>query len=515
MTSSTSHSTESPESTLTKPSPLLAEILRSKHLPSLPAVALQVVKLCRNEEVRVTDLAEIVSLEPALSAKLLHLANSARYSRGHKITTVPRACTVLGLKALKIMSLSFSLAESMHSKRRLTDFDYQTYWERSICTAVAGRNFARYTNQGDQEEAFFCGLVSRIGQLAMANAIPSEYGDVLVATRGAIPEAEQELAILGCCHNDVARELLHSWELPESLVNGVANWSAARDNHECDILSKIVLVADRISSLLCEYSDSGKTVDVFDIAYDLFGLSHGEIADFIVSLQDEVKTLAELLNVDQRDVRSYQDIVNEARNQIVEISLETNLDLESSKRAKSELEGEKQRWQEAAQTDALTGIPNRREFDRRVQAIIDASCRTGISREIAVVLIDVDHFKKLNDTHGHLAGDEALKQVAKCLAKTVRQTDFVGRIGGEEFAALLTNISFRNLSIATERIRRAVENLKIEYKGQSLKVTVSLGAVRTAKLNKGMDITTLMEEADKLLYLAKDSGRNCAKMAEA
>ena len=108
--------------------------------------------------------------DPALASKLLKLANSPKYCRREPISNMNRACLVLGLKTLKIMSLSFSLAGAATQKNVASCFDFETFWYHSVCKAVVGRGLARLTKQSCQDEAFFCGLVGRIGQMAMANA---------------------------------------------------------------------------------------------------------------------------------------------------------------------------------------------------------------------------------------------------------------------------------------------------------------------------------------------------------
>jgi diguanylate cyclase (GGDEF)-like protein len=122
-----------------------------------------------------------------------------------------------------------------------------------------------------------------------------------------------------------------------------------------------------------------------------------------------------------------------------------------------------------------------------------------------ILFIDIDHFKSVNDTYGHQAGDEVLKLVAKTLEMNIRKDDFVGRFGGEEFIVLLKNINKKNLFIIAEKIRMLVQNSVSFYNDQTIKVTISIGG---SLYQKNDTLDTLIERADSMMYQAKNSGRN-------
>ena len=157
--------------------------------------------------------------------------------------------------------------------------------------------------------------------------------------------------------------------------------------------------------------------------------------------------------------------------------------------------------------DGLTGIPNRRHFDDRLDAEWRRCAR--IDAPLSVVAIDIDHFKRFNDTYGHLAGDEALRAVAQaasaCLA---RPGDLVARTGGEEFVCLLPHVDSDGAAAVAELIRQAVASLSIPHTGSDAgRVTVSLGvaSVHPARAGESVD---LLQAADRALYRAKAAGRD-------
>ncbi len=165
-----------------------------------------------------------------------------------------------------------------------------------------------------------------------------------------------------------------------------------------------------------------------------------------------------------------------------------------------------------ARTDGLTGLANRQTFDATAQAQLALAKRSA--KPLAIVMIDVDWFKKYNDFYGHVAGDEALRLVARCLAKSLpRKTDCAARYGGEEFAVVLPATDVDGAREVAQRIGDRIRALKIEHRGSELgRVTVSLGisAYDPESLRKWPTANDLLRLADAALYQAKECGRDRA-----
>ena len=164
----------------------------------------------------------------------------------------------------------------------------------------------------------------------------------------------------------------------------------------------------------------------------------------------------------------------------------------------------------SATRDHLTRALNRGSFMDRIEQEITIGNRQGSS--FSLVMLDADHFKKINDLHGHPAGDTVLRELCNIIRSTCRLEDVVGRYGGEEFLVLLRNISLEGACAMAERIRRAVEvyTVKLEN-GVEIVFTVSLGV---ATWSKGRTSGELIAASDGALYVAKQSGRNCVRQAE-
>jgi len=160
-----------------------------------------------------------------------------------------------------------------------------------------------------------------------------------------------------------------------------------------------------------------------------------------------------------------------------------------------------------ATRDELTGVHNRRQF--LVLADREWSRCRRYEMDAALLMVDVDRFKDINDTHGHLAGDLVLREIARAVGDTLRQPDLCGRFGGEEFVVFLPHADLLGALDAAERIRERVAQLRFEWKGQAVRATVSVGM---AALERSHDsLSALIQDADEALYAAKDAGRNCVR----
>jgi len=157
-----------------------------------------------------------------------------------------------------------------------------------------------------------------------------------------------------------------------------------------------------------------------------------------------------------------------------------------------------------ANTDPLTGLKNRRAFTEAAQAQI-LQCQR-YPYPIAALIIDIDHFKSINDRYGHPVGDQAIQRVTASITHTLRVSDIIGRIGGEEFAVLLPHTDAAAARVSAERIRLAVESIEIVIlNAKPLRLTVSVGI---ALYQPTLTLDNLLMHADKALYRAKNTGRN-------
>ena len=162
--------------------------------------------------------------------------------------------------------------------------------------------------------------------------------------------------------------------------------------------------------------------------------------------------------------------------------------------------------EERASTDGLTGLSNRRAFDESLERELAQSQRQN--KPLSLIILDVDHFKRFNDDFGHQAGDLVLKQLGGTLTASVRKSDLPARYGGEEFAVVMPFTNQAQAIGVAERVRSNVEQMRVPWEGQMLKVTVSLGCTTVLGSRSDISPEATIKAADAALYEAKENGRN-------
>lgn len=170
-----------------------------------------------------------------------------------------------------------------------------------------------------------------------------------------------------------------------------------------------------------------------------------------------------------------------------------------------DLRQSKEQLQKMALTDALTGLGNRATFDLSIKQTTARTQRSDA--EFSLLMIDLDHFKQFNDNYGHQTGDEVLRQVAKAISNSARDSDICCRYGGEEFAVILPDTDATSAQVLADRIHNQVAQTSRRLLQSRLPITVSIG-ISSTHSNRATHPTTLIEEADRALYQAKENGRN-------
>lgn len=236
--------------------------------------------------------------------------------------------------------------------------------------------------------------------------------------------------------------------------------------------------------LLTGTGDEDRVVEAFDAGVD----------DFVVK-PFKPRVLLARVRASERVVTLQQQVENDAR-------------LMAEKMA--ELAILNRRFQEMSHTDALTGLYNRRYAMQRLGEEWSSFERYG--KPFSVIMVDIDHFKSVNDQHGHDAGDEVLKQVAKLLRSLCRESEVVCRLGGEEFLVLCENTDLKGAVLCAERLRATSERTVINFRTFNRSVTLSLGVAEAAGTVKSLD--ELLKLSDEGVYRAKESGRNRVSIAE-
>ncbi|WP_462112192.1 GGDEF domain-containing protein [Campylobacter concisus] len=244
-------------------------------------------------------------------------------------------------------------------------------------------------------------------------------------------------------------------------------------------------IGERISDIAA--SSKSSSAKVQSIKNDLKNVNlNANSIDHVKSMLIEIAGALEIESKELGlEMNSKQATISELQNRVISLEKE----LEAAKLESKE--------------DFLTKVATKRALMSEIQRIEEAYKRYGT--DYSICFVDIDFFKKINDTYGHEAGDVILSAVAQVLKKNARKVDFVGRYGGEEFVILLPSTSLKDGVRFGDKLRSMIENFKFIYKNERIKVTISSGvATRSANLSD----TMTLEGADKMLYLSKEGGRN-------
>ncbi len=493
-------------------------LANADNLPSVPGVAVEVLRLSKDENAGIDEFANAIARDPALAAKLLKLSNSSLFSLSQDVATLNQATMILGLKSVQLMSLSFSLTNSVPRDGGADGFQFSEYWRRSLVGSVAGRSFCRLLGLEKEDEAFMCGLLAHFGQLVMVQCMSDEYAEVLETAEG-WPDRTDEQRLLGFDHGVIGGTLFRSWDLPEiicSVVSHMHDPAGLPEDTDEDIraLCNAMHMATLTEKILCNEKKGEPMRELREISREQ-GIPEDQLDDILIGLEVGIREAAELLDLEIEPDTDYTAIVNEARSQVVNISLGTAATLQKTERRAHNLEIEKRQLATEATTDKLTGIANRAGFDATLEKEVVDRIELTVPNALGLLMIDVDKFKNFNDSYGHRAGDRVLKIVGNVLKKMTRDTDQPARYGGEEFAVIVPQTTPTALKTYAERIRETIASVPLPIDDDTVvNITVSIGGALLVKAAEVGDSDALVELADQHLYKCKEGGRNCTRIAD-
>lgn len=485
---------------------LMDRLFSSPQLPSMPAVAMQIIGLVQEDEANVDKIAEAISLDPALSAKMLKTVNSGFYGLPKTIGSVHQAVVVLGLNSVKTLALGFSLVGKL-TESSGEGFDQMAYWRRSLYCATAAKLLCQKLKIVQAEEVFMASLLQDVGVLAFVQVLGAEYTVVLNATEGdhrilSALEADQ----LGGDHTEVGGALTESWGLPPVLVESIRLHEKADDADESMQELIRVVNAGSYAADVIEFSDDQQRIDSYREFYaKWFGIEKDDADELLAEICVSAMETQRLFELPTGELYNPDEILTRANRALEQISLE-------NARATGKLEQANKELQHKATRDAVTGLFNRRHFDEKLD---EHFLVAGPDKPLSLVFIDLDHFKSVNDTYGHDAGDAVLVAIAETLKKTVEGKGDAFRYGGDEFLMLSSGMTRNDAAVLAEQLRQniveAMGQLVIGEEGVNPGVTGSIG-VATYDGSVFKRSEQLVKAADKGAYAAKTSGRNAVRV---
>lgn len=495
---------------------MTAKFSKFARIPSLPTVAIEALKLFHDANSSNDDLVSVIRKDPAMVCKLLKAANSAKYAPRPEVTDLNRAVILMGRAAASSLVLSFSLAtQSMEPSQHLEH--YRRFWTRSFVQATAAELLAsQFGSQAFRSECYTTSILSGLGKLAMLKAEPGRYLACLQkSAQEGIPLPRVELDVFGFSHSALSAFLLQQMGLPDRChlaIRGVADPDSSRCSARQPLLM-VTQLADAIASLLCDETPAIALIHLEEGLAAIQLPNQMTAVQVVDSVRDQLTVSAQLFEISPPQLPSASDLLEDALDQLSRIATMGD-DYGAPTSIPAELLEENGRLKRRvadllhfSRVDSLTGLCN------RAHLLQELSERAALHRlrglRLGMAVIDIDHFKKINDTYGHQAGDAALKSVAETLRAALRDTDLIGRYGGEEFVAILEDADPSGLAIVGERLRSKVEKAIVIYEGTMIPVTVSVGLAEGYVIGSECEFgERLLATADAAMYRAKNAGRN-------
>lgn len=464
-------------------------------LPSLPAVAIKIIELANDPDADIGTVCQYISLDPVLSVKLLKTANAPLYKSRRAATNIRQAVSILGTHSVIVIALSFSLTNSLMKKSPSDDaftFDNNTFWRRSIASALACRALGEKLALSFLDDLFLAGLVQEIGILAYSAIMPEEYNKVFSSTSDHDILLKTEREVFGAGHDELGYALLQKWHIPDYIaLSCIASHSQPEPKDFGPTLQSCVAVSRYLADYFLYPHETGKMTTLTEVAQNWLGLDDAALIDVIKIMESGLKSVEDLFEINIHHASEAAAILAEAKELLM---------IHSLARAK-ELE-------EKSQRDGLTGAYNRIYFDETLRREFHLSAQYNLPLTIAI--IDLDHFKQVNDTHGHLAGDSLLVAVVNTIFERIRQDDTLSRYGGEEFALILPGTTLAASRNLIARLKDAIAAIAYKLDGDStIHITASIGVASNDESTTHFpDPLDMIKAADSALYAAKHAGRN-------
>jgi diguanylate cyclase (GGDEF)-like protein len=471
--------------------PYLLQILQScRTLPSIPGVVMEILDLAEDPDIGTAKIAKVIARDPALVAKTLKVGNSAWCGARREVTTLGQAVNLIGINATMSLALSFSL---VHGLRKKTEpaFNHHAYWRRSVIAAIATRSTGACIKAANQDELFLSGLLQDIGMLVLNEAMPT-YGRLVASAQNnhdLLVEIERKELLTD--HARVSSWFLQKWGLPGRMISAVG---ASHETESIrDLLDKSVAIGSRIAEIWVNPNTAAATAGALQAGQLLLDLSSAQFQQILTETAAQLPEITRNLDIPVGEESLVYGLLDQARQAIAELNVRA---LHEARTLAIQ-----------AQRDPLTSLYNRAYLNQLLGVQFDLSRKMG--QPLTLIFIDIDHFKKINDTYGHDGGDCVLVSVAQVIQSATRESDTIVRYGGDEFVVLLTSTGEENGAKIAERIRSKTEaQLHVLGDGNRIPVTVSIGwATMSSKLNV-LSADELLKVADRSLYLAKTGGRN-------
>lgn len=475
--------------------------------PSPSRVATEIIALARDPDIEMSKVAQAIGRDPAMTAKILRIANSAFYAQRRPSQNLRQALVIIGLNAALTLALSFSLISSIRALRTV-GIDYPRFWRRALLAATAARAFAESTKAAHAEDIFLGGLLQDIAVLALDRASRDFYSKLQQPATHADWIA-YETAELGKDHAAYTAMLLKSWNLPDRI------WQSVGASHTPQALSAetdegrsarcLALGSDLAEAVLTK-DRAAAVAALAQRATSLLAMGNGQFTEVVTRVLKLIPETEELYETSILDADDAENLLAEARELLAVRNLHALQEVSNLQATTSVLLTRTEEAEDSSRRDALTGALNRAWLDRLLDREFTQAVVFG--RDLSIAHVDIDRFKAINEKFGTQAGDRVLASCVQKLQSCVRGSDLVARFSGEEFMVVLPGTDRDIARQVAQRIITALADANHDPESGCVQITASIGLATYTARQRFPSTLALLEAADHALYAAKLCGRN-------
>jgi len=475
-----------------------------KSLPSLPAVAVHVLRLCQRENFDIADVARAIGADAALSAKVVSLVNSSLFAMRQEVKTVSQALVLLGVNAVRTIALSFAVTGDLQAHER-PGLDYRAYWRRAVFAAATAHDLARLGGLRHPEEAFLSALLQDVGQMALLQAVSDQYQGLTASAatdHDALTTLEKQT--FGCDHAEVGRWLMTQWRLPEVVRAAVgashepARWQRGAEA-ATDATVKVVALSGLIADIWVESDVSAAARRAQARAKEILGLDDARLLMLLRRVNKAVGEIGSLFDIAVPAPEELTRIVEKCDYAFTHATG----DLPEAAAVPTGIEP----VEPVLRVDPLTGLAGRGYFDVYLAEQFESAKQLG--KPLSVIICDSDDLDMINQTFGRDAGDRAIAALGALMGERLRYRDLAARYGGAEFALVLADTHAAGALIVAERLRKKIEDTPHDIGlGDPVRMTISVGCVTLDEALSFLTPAEMLKGAEEALDQAKHAGRN-------
>lgn len=473
------------------------KLLQSPSVPTVPRVAQKLLDLLNQGEVELSQLADLISVEPSLTVKIIRLINSPLYGLAREITSLRDAVLYLGLNSIRSVALSFSFF-STFSRNPSGGERLDALWRTSLMNALAARRLANELGGWDVEEAFLAGLVADCGTLLMHRGVPEYEGILDRFYSGEADLLELEQRCLETTHTRLGSLLLEAWRFPKHLVELVTfhhDPTLAPADASVELQARTLLAAWLCARALTVPGFTDKIASLEHRVSGLLGIPVVVARGIVTELPTELRETAALFEIPAGEQRSYDELLDEANQALSRLALEADQSardlagtLALGRNAFGDVPGP-----EPEDLDAETGLLCRPAFEQLLEAFHRRA--REIHRPIGLIIFEVENLKSIAEHQGHAVTLEVLAGIGERVSRLTRQTDYTARLSENQIAVLAPGCAGPNLAQAAERIRFGIEQEALETGAGPVSCQVVVGLASTTPHRDAIDPQTLVSFA--------------------